>query len=152
LKLSAKYNHNISFYNLYYFYENKDPKIAYEYLKKYKYYSKEESNKFLNYCESNLPKNEYKEEKLNYLKKFKTSFEPSFETCKIYFKNDDFENSMIYLKYSINSMEKIFENKLIQKFIQKKLKLFDVNSEKFKILMDLENYRIDYLNYFEIVE
>jgi hypothetical protein len=86
------------------------------------------------------------------LKRLKFNFDPAFEVTKILFKNGDFENSMIFLKHSINSMNKNFENKLVEKFILKKLKLLNVDSDNYKNLLCLENYRIEVLKYFFLVE
>jgi hypothetical protein len=153
LKLSNKNQYEASTYFLYTYYQEKDLEIAFGYLEKFKYYrSNEEREEYLNFIEKKLSKDEFKKEKINFLKRFIYIFDPSFEVTKLLYKNGDFENSMIYLKHSINSMNKIIENELIEKFIHKKLKLLDVDSDNYKILIGLENYRIEFLKYFFLGE
>jgi hypothetical protein len=87
---------------------------------------------------------------LNILKNLKYYFEPTFEACQLSLKNNDFQNSMIYLKISISLIDNKTDDQIVKKFIKKKLKLFENDSEKFNVLTEMENFRIDFLNYFHI--
>jgi hypothetical protein len=138
---------------IYLYYENLDEEKSFKYLKKYKiFYQYDDSEKLLIYYENKLSKSDFLDFKLNYLKNFTTFFVPTFEIVKIYFKINDFKNSFVFLKNCIGLIVDQSENVLIQKFIFKKLKLFEIGSEYFNILNDLDSFRIDYSNYFEILD